>query len=128
MEINEQTATTCILIVEDNPDHMQIMCDILEELGYHLQSATHGEAAIQIFQLQKPDLILLDARMPVMDGFETCKCIRALSGGDRVPIIFMSGLENESSFEQAMDAGATEYMLKPINWPKMKEYISKFLE
>ncbi len=72
--------------------------------------------ALSIFENLQPDIILLDVVMPKMDGFETCKRLRQSPRGANVPIVMITGLDDLESINQAYDAGATDFITKPINW------------
>ena len=105
-----------------------IIGDILETGGYQVARAANGVEALDAFERISPDLILLDAKMPEMDGFEVCQHIRALPGGNIVPIIFMTGLEDENSVIRAFEAGVSDYVVKPLNWSVLNARIRNLLK
>lgn len=90
--------------------------DYLEESKFNTEEATSGEEGLKIFFDGKPNLILLDVEMPGIDGFETCRRIRRAPGGQHVPIVMMTGHEDAESVNRAYDAGATDFVSKPINF------------
>lgn len=103
-----------ILIVDDVPDNLAVMSDALDEAGYMVLVATDGTGAIERLGYVTPDLILLDAVMPGMDGFATCRRIRALPGGARIPVIFMTGLTETEHVVQGFAVGGNDYVIKPL--------------
>ena len=117
-----------ILVVEDNPDHMEIICDKLSDIGYQVVQARNGAQALETYQSAIPDLIILDALLPGMDGFETCQNIRSLPGGEHVPVIFMTSLETEEAIDRAFEVGAIDYVVKPIQWSVLEGGASKCIE
>ena len=86
-----------ILIVDDMPENLDLLGRVLEMAEFMVRPATGGQAALQTAQAQPPDLILLDITMPVMDGFETCRRLKADPTTQDIPVIFLTG-EGESSF------------------------------
>lgn len=106
--------TESILIVDDSEQNLQLLEGNLASSGYAVQMAHSGAEAIEKFKLQTPDLVLLDVIMPGMDGFETCRRIRALPNGADVTIIFLTALSDIESHKQALDAGGDDLLTKPI--------------
>lgn len=106
-----------ILVVDDDPVNLLLTCQTLSGEGFATTEAESGEAALAAFAAAPQDLVLLDVIMPGIDGFETCTRIRELPGGERVPIVIMTGLDDEASIRRAYDAGATDFITKPITWP-----------
>ena len=117
-----------ILVVEDDPDHMLLLSNNLKKSGYQIAQAMVSAEALEVFKQSAPDLVLLDAKMPVMDGFETCQRIMEMPGGDQTPIIFMTALEDDASVERAFSVGATDYVVKPIRWPILYARIRNLLK
>ncbi len=117
-----------ILVVDDNQGFLSSICDNLEDEGYQVVQALNGAEALEVFNRLTPSLILMDIRMPVMDGFDACQRIRQLSDGYPIPIIFMTAFDEESSIEQAFAAGATDYVVKPIRWPVLNARIQNLLK
>jgi two-component system, HptB-dependent secretion and biofilm response regulator len=105
-----------ILIVDDDEDARDMMHQFLENEGYRVLEAGNGEQALQIFKNHPPALILMDAIMPIMDGFDACRKIRDIQGVEHVPIIMITAMEDDASIRRAFDAGAEEYITKPIQW------------
>jgi DNA-binding NarL/FixJ family response regulator len=101
-----------VLVVDDSPDSLGMIHMALEEAGLAVLIALNGAQAISIMQQITPDVILLDAMMPVMDGFETAKEIRTLN--PLTPIIFMTGLSEVEHIVTAFESGGNDYIVKPI--------------
>ncbi|KAF3889772.1 MULTISPECIES: sensor histidine kinase [Nostocales] len=103
-----------ILVVDDNPTNIQVLFDILSEIGYRVAIAKSGEAALQRVQSYHPDLILLDVMMPGIDGFETCTRLKADSATKDIPIVFMTALSDSVDKVKGLSLGAVDYITKPI--------------
>ncbi len=102
-----------VLVVDDSPDTLGFLCQSLESAGHTVLVATDGNAALALIERIVPDLILLDAVMPGLDGFATC---RALKQGlaAHVPVIFMTGLSDTEHVVRGLDAGGVDYVSKPL--------------
>ena len=111
-----------VLIVDDVPDNLAVMHDALDESGYTVLVATHGEAALQRAAQALPDIVLLDAMMPGMDGFEVARRLKASPRTAHIPIIFMTGLTDTEHLVAALEAGGVDYVTKPI---KPKEVLAR---
>ncbi|MDO9167378.1 MAG: response regulator transcription factor [Rhodoferax sp.] len=111
-----------VLIVDDVPDNLSVLHDALDESGYTVLVATHGEAALQRAAQALPDIVLLDAMMPGMDGFEVAKRLKASPQTAHIPIIFMTGLTETEYLVAALEAGGVDYVTKPI---KPKEVLAR---
>ncbi|MEO7390729.1 MAG: response regulator transcription factor [Ramlibacter sp.] len=111
-----------VLIVDDVPDNLAILHDALDESGYTVLVATGGEAALQRAVQALPDIVLLDAMMPGMDGFEVAKRLKASPLTAHIPIIFMTGLTETEYLVAALEAGGVDYVTKPI---KPKEVLAR---
>jgi two-component system sensor histidine kinase/response regulator len=106
-----------ILVVDDNLQNREVAEGHLVGAGYQAVQAESGTDALALLQRAEPwpDLILLDVLMPGLDGFETCRRIRALPGGSRVPILFLTALGDLGTHKAALDSGADDFLTKPIN-------------
>ncbi len=111
-----------VLIVDDVPDNLSVLHDALDESGYTVLVATHGEAALQRAVQALPDIVLLDAMMPGMDGFEVARRLKASAVTAHIPIIFMTGLTETEHLVAALEAGGVDYVTKPI---KPKEVLAR---
>jgi len=110
----DRHASQVILIVDDVPENLAVLHDALDESGYTVLVANNGAAALERVRQVVPDAILLDAVMPGMDGFETCRRLRADIATRAVPIIFMTGLTEPEHVVAAFGAGGTDYVTKPV--------------
>ena len=104
-----------ILIVDDTQRNIQVLGTILREGGYQLNVAQDGQQALDSVERAKPDLILLDIMMPVMDGFETCKRLKANPDTAEIPIIFLTAKVEAEDIVKGFDLGAVDYVTKPFN-------------
>ncbi len=103
-----------ILIVDDTPNNLQVLFSYLETEGYKVLLAEDGESALQIAQSQAPDLVLLDVLMPDIDGFETCRRLKAKTSTREIPIIFLTALSETVNKVQGFKLGGVDYITKPI--------------
>ena len=101
-----------VLIVDDVPDNLAVLHDALDESGYTVLVATRGEAALQRAAQALPDIILLDAMMPGMDGFEVARRLKATPATAHIPIVFMTGLTDTEHVLAAFDAGGVDYVTR----------------
>ncbi|WP_282875000.1 response regulator [Pseudomonas peli] len=104
-----------ILIVDDTPDNLALLSDALDEVGYMVLVALDGLSALSRIQRRRPDLILLDAMMPGLDGFETCQRIKADPATADIPVLFMTALTDSEHVVKGFEAGGLDYVTKPIN-------------
>jgi signal transduction histidine kinase len=105
-----------ILVVDDEMTIRLLVRNALEHAGFAVEEATNGREALAAFQQLKPDLVLLDVVMPEMDGFSACVALRQLPEGAHIPILMLTGLDDEASINRAYKVGATDFVTKPINW------------
>jgi signal transduction histidine kinase len=108
------TEAARILVVDDNLQNRLVAEGYLEQAGYRTLLAASGAEALELFR-EGVDLVLLDILMPGLDGYETCRRLRALEGGDHVPIVFLTALADLHAHEQALTAGADDFLSKPIH-------------
>lgn len=106
----------CVLIVDDDKLVRLVGRAAVEQSGFVVREAETGEAAMEVCLDQPPDIVLLDVRLPGMDGFETCRRLRRSSLGRHLPVVMLTGLDDLRSIEQAYQAGATDFAVKPVNW------------
>lgn len=103
-----------ILIVDDTPANLRLLAQMLAEQGYHVRPVPDGSLALAAVQAEPPDLILLDIRMPGMDGYEVCKRLKADPRTSEIPIIFISALEAIQDKVKAFTVGGEDYITKPF--------------
>jgi CheY-like chemotaxis protein len=104
----------CILIVDDSPANLELLVEILRQRGYEPRPVPSGKLALQAAQADPPDLILLDIRMPDMDGFEVCKRLKADEALKDIPVIFLTALTEAADKVRAFSLGAVDYVSKPF--------------
>lgn len=105
-----------VLAVDDNRTNLHILQVFLKKLGHDVILAENGLEAVQRFEAEAPDLVLLDIMMPVMDGFEAARKIKAMTCDRWTPVIFLSALNRDENLVEGLDAGADDYLTKPINF------------
>nr|WP_315239731.1 response regulator transcription factor [uncultured Albidiferax sp.] len=120
--ILDRSNSDVVLIVDDVPDNLAVLHDALDESGYTVLVATRGETALQRAAQALPDIVLLDAMMPGMDGFEVARRLKANPATAHIPIIFMTGLTETEHLVAALEAGGVDYVTKPI---KPKEVMAR---
>jgi len=120
-----ETATPrdIVLIVDDSPEALGFLTEALEQSGFSVLIATSGASALNIVGRITPDIILLDAVMPGMDGFETCLKLKADPAASPVPVVFMTGLTETEHVVRALEAGGVDYLTKPINIDELRARI-----
>lgn len=117
-----------ILIVDDEPDILEFVGYSLKKEGYEVGTAANGREAVDKTLAWHPDLILLDAMMPVVNGYEACRLIRTTKGIDETPIIFLTARGDENSEVRGFDAGADDYIVKPIQLKALSSRIRAVLK
>jgi signal transduction histidine kinase len=105
----------CALVTDDDIIIRMFARESLEQAGWAVMEAENGIEACELFEKCPPDVVLLDVMMPGMDGFATCAALRRLPAGEHTPILIMTGLDDFESITKAYDAGATDFILKPLN-------------
>ncbi|MFP6862793.1 response regulator [Pseudomonas sp.] len=116
-----------ILIVDDTPDNLALLSDALDEVGYMVLVALDGLSALNRIQRRRPDLILLDAMMPGLDGFETCQRIKADAATADIPVLFMTALTDSEHVVKGFAAGGIDYVTKPINTEEVLARVASHL-
>ena len=106
----------CILVAEDEPRYIWAIQTNLEARGYHVLTASDGQTAVELAANEEPDLILLDIKMPILNGYEACRRIREFS---TVPIIMITAMAEESDKVRGLDLGADDYVTKPFSVPEL---------
>jgi signal transduction histidine kinase len=109
-----ESAKEKILVVDDNAQNRALAQATLEDEGYEVLLATGGEEGIRLVEAERPDCVLLDVRMPGMDGFAVCARIRALPEARDTPVVFLTALRDVDTFDQALRAGGDDFLTKPV--------------
>lgn len=114
IDIRPQADRPVVLVVDDAPSSLGVLCDTLEASGYTVLVAGDGESALQRLELVAPDAILLDGLMPGLSGFDTCRRIKADAALAHIPVIFMTGLSETPHVLEGFASGGVDYVVKPI--------------
>src|SRR6202000_1922918 len=112
--IAESKKRDIALVVDDSPETLRLLTDALDGAGMTVMVAMDGATALRIVEQITPDIVLLDAVMPGMDGFETCRRLKRGAGCGNVPVIFMTGLAETEHIVVGLEAGGVDYVTKPI--------------
>lgn len=131
MNSNTSSELPLVLIVDDDKFMRIQLRHAMEQSGYQVSEASDGAQAISIYLEQKPDIVLLDALMPVMDGFACCTALRTLHNEHEtanLPVLMITALEDQESVDQAFAVGATDYITKPIHWAVLRQRVRRLLE
>ena len=105
-----------VLVADDDAILREIAGAMLRDAGFAVQTVASGDAAVAVCALRLPDIVLLDVEMPDGNGYQTCTNIRSLPGGADLPIVMVTGCDDTASIDRAYEAGATDFVVKPINW------------
>jgi two-component system, cell cycle response regulator DivK len=116
-----------ILYVEDNDDNVYVMKGRLPRLGFEVVVAADGEQGVAMAETEAPDLILMDLRLPGIDGWETTRRIKAAPATKAIPVIALSAHAMAGDREKALEAGCDDYDTKPVDFPRLLERIRTVL-
>jgi PleD family two-component response regulator len=108
-----------ILIVDDTPENLRFLSTMLAEQGYEVRKALNGPMALATVQADPPDLILLDIKMPEMNGFEVCEQLKAQEKTGEIPVIFLSALDDVLDKVKAFNVGGVDYITKPFQFEEV---------
>lgn len=115
MEGHMNTHLNTLLLVDDTPDNLLVLSDIFTDAGYRVLCAESGDMALGCAHQGPPDLVMMDVRMPGMDGFETCRRLKALDAMQDVPILFTSAHVTAAIWRDALGSGGADVLSKPFN-------------
>jgi two-component system cell cycle response regulator DivK len=116
-----------ILYVEDNDDNIYMLRGRLERQGYDVLIARDGASGVAIARAERPDLILMDLGLPIMDGWEASRQLKSDDATRHIPLIALSAHAMSSDRTQALEAGCDEYDVKPVEWPRLLTKIKALL-
>lgn len=116
-----------ILVVDDDPTIRFLASEVLVGEGFVVACVDRGDKAIESFIDLRPDIVMLDVVMPGMDGFQVCAAMRELPGGESTPVVMMTGMNDDDSVGRAYDAGATQFISKPIHWVNLSHQMNYIL-
>jgi len=122
-----QRAKAVILIVDDDQSTRMTVASVLEREGYLVEQGSNGREAVRLFDILRPNVVIMDAMMPIKDGFEACKEIKSSPGGEDVPILITTALESEKSVDLAFESGAADFVPKPINLSVLRQRVRRLL-
>ncbi|MCA0175629.1 MAG: EAL domain-containing protein [Proteobacteria bacterium] len=105
-----------VLLVDDDDVNLMLVSAALTQHGFAVSQASGGRQALEMLASWIPDLVVLDARMPDLDGFQTCEALRRMYGFDNVPVLMLTGLDDDASINRAYQAGATDFFVKSNQW------------
>ncbi len=117
-----------VLVVDDDLLMRRMLSYALAREGYRIEEAENGQEAVAAFTQLSPDVMLMDAVMPKLNGFDACRQIRALPGGKSIPILIVTSLDDDDSVSQAFEAGASDFITKPIHWAVLRQRTRRMLE
>ncbi|MEI6259811.1 MAG: response regulator, partial [Deltaproteobacteria bacterium] len=116
-----------ILVVDDIPDNRTLLCELLRPVGFEVAEASNGVGALDVFANWSPHAVLMDMRMPIMDGYEATRRIKATAAGNAIPVIAVTASAFEDDFEQVMATGMYAYLRKPFRTEDLFEMLGKCL-
>lgn len=117
-----------VLIVDDERNLRRLLSHAMTTEGYRVETASNGEACLGFCQQHLPDLILMDALMPEMDGFTCCQTLQVTFGDRCPPILMITALADTPSVERAFAVGAVDYVTKPIHWAVLRQRVRRVLQ
>jgi two-component system cell cycle response regulator DivK len=116
-----------ILIVEDEPINLKLVRDVLQVSGYTTIEATDGKQAVKLAKTRKPDLILMDIQMPVMDGLEATRILKADATTRNIPVLVLTSHAMKEDIEKILQAGSHGYLTKPFDIRELLQMVAKYL-
>jgi PAS domain S-box-containing protein len=117
-----------ILVADDERVTRMLLRHLLEKDGYEVVETKNGAECLEAYQQKQPDMVLLDAMMPVMDGFTCCRELVKISGSEQIPVLMITALDDQASVDRAFQAGATDYVTKPIHPPLLRQRLRRILQ
>jgi two-component system, cell cycle response regulator DivK len=117
-----------LLLVEDNPVNIQLMCRRLERQGYEVVVAADGETAIALAEDQSLDLVLMDISLPGLDGWQVTQELRKMDRTATVPIIALTAHTSAEDRQHCLDSGCNDYELKPVNFEQLLKKVERLLQ
>ncbi len=123
----QQAMNRSILVIDDEPDNFDVISTLLSQQNYKLHYAASGQKAIDSLEIYQPDLILLDVMMPGVDGIQVCRQIKAMSKCQTIPIIVVTALDSKSDLARCLNAGADDFISKPINALELRSRVHSML-
>jgi PAS domain S-box-containing protein len=125
--LTPDTGPKTILLVDDNEENRRFVAELLSLVGFATWEATNGEEALAVFEAERPDLVLMDMRMPLMNGYEATRRLKATTAGRNTPIIAVSASAHADEREKILATGADEFIRKPFRESELFDVIGRFL-
>ena len=116
-----------ILLVEDEPKNLTLLRDVLQVSGYKTIEATDGKQGVELAKSKKPDLILMDVQMPVMDGLEATRILKADATTSNIPVLALTSYAMKGDKERILEAGCDGYLAKPIDIKELLKIVAEYL-
>ena len=117
-----------ILVVDDEPDILQVVIFRLKKLGHEILTATDGKKGLDLIRSQKPGVVLLDLRLPIIDGLEVCRQVKADDKLKNIPIILVTASSSSEISKKAKEVKADDYITKPFDSDQLLAKVERFLE
>ncbi|MBW4523053.1 MAG: PleD family two-component system response regulator [Scytolyngbya sp. HA4215-MV1] len=127
MILASEQSLPLVLVVDDDSTMRILLRRAMEKQGYRVAEASNGQECLEIYTRLRPDIVLLDAMMPIMDGFECCLQLQKLPEANRTPVLIITGLEDKASVDRAFEVGAADYVTKPIHWPVLCHRVRRLI-
>lgn len=125
---SDTTRKPLILVVDDEESNLAFYQACLDQDGYRVTQATNGEEALKAAEAEDPDLVLLDVRMPVMDGFQACRELRAREKTRYTPVLFLTALGEEEHVQEGIQCGADDFLAKPVHSEELRIRVRSLLK
>lgn len=125
--VDSEDDVVTVLLVEDTEDNRQMMRKLLEMSGYRVVEAINGKEAVEVASQERPQVILMDLSLPLIDGLAATRHIRSLPGLTKVPIVAVSAHDTADFHSEALAAGCDAYITKPIDYPELEDIIQRLL-
>jgi len=116
-----------VLVVDDDPMVVKVLRDSLERVGYRVRTAYHGLEALQAVKDQRPDLIILDILMPMLDGFKVARILKFDKRYQSIPIVVLTSRATEGERKMGQQVGADEFLYKPFRLPQVLDVVGRYL-
>lgn len=123
----ESIANPLVLVADDDPTMRMLIRESIEQANFTVIEVENGRAALDAFDGRRPDVVVMDVKMPEMDGFTACREIRQRPFGEHVPVLMVTGLDDLESINRAFEMGATDFVCKPINWAVLTHHVRYLL-
>jgi diguanylate cyclase (GGDEF)-like protein len=128
MSTAAQNEPPLILLIDDDLTTRMHLRLYLENEGYRIAEAKDGREGLTAYSCLRPDMVLLDALMPDIDGFECCAQLQNLPGGNHTPVLIITSLEDQKSVDKAFEVGAADYVTKPVHWAVLRQRVRRLIQ